>query len=66
MKCVCGAEMEDIETELELFDGSVSVRGVRGHHCPACGEDLFTSAQVEKTRDKLADLGEGDRPGRTR
>jgi hypothetical protein len=46
--------MKGLETELELFDGSVSLRGVRTYRCPACGEDLFTSEQGEDARRELA------------
>ena len=53
MKCVCGAKMKGIRTELELFDGSVTVRDVEAWRCPKCKEDLFTSGQGDKVREKL-------------
>ena len=42
MKCVCGAKLEEIRTEMDFFDGRVIVRDVKAHYCPKCKEYTTT------------------------
>ena len=36
MKCVCGTTLKPIKTEMDLYDGSISVKNVDAYYCPHC------------------------------
>lgn len=39
-KCVCGATLRKIKTEMELFGGDVMVKNVDAFWCPNCKEGI--------------------------
>ena len=53
MKCVCGTTLKPIKTEMDLYDGSISVKNVDAYYCPHCKEEIFTAEQGENIREKL-------------
>ena len=56
MKCVCGAKMDKIKTEMDFFDGKVIVRDVNAFYCPKCKEELFDSKEGDKIFGEVSKL----------
>jgi len=56
MKCVCGAKVEKIKTELELFDGSAVLKEVDAYYCPDCEEEVLTTEQLSLARELIVDI----------
>jgi YgiT-type zinc finger domain-containing protein len=52
-RCVCGARARKIKTRLELYDGDVIINGVDALYCPECNEELMTTDQVARARERL-------------
>ena len=58
-ECVCGAKTQKIKTRLELYDGNVIINEVDALYCPECDEELMTTKQVKKAKEKLGELVPG-------
>ncbi|MFH1587092.1 MAG: YgiT-type zinc finger protein [Candidatus Diapherotrites archaeon] len=56
MKCVCGANMEKIKTEMDFHDGQVIVRNVTAFYCPKCKEELFDSKEGDRIFGQVSKL----------
>ena len=48
MKCVCGAKLTEIKTDMDFFDGKIIVRDVTAFYCPKCKEELFDSKEGDR------------------
>jgi len=57
MKCVCGAKLDEIKTDLDLFGGKVMVKDVKAFHCPKCKEELFDSKEGDRLLEQVSKLG---------
>ena len=55
-KCVCGAKVRKIKTDMELFDGDVILKNVDALYCPECKEELMTTEQLSQAKDKYETL----------
>lgn len=56
-KCVCGATLKRIKTEMELFGGGdVPVKNVDAFWCPSCKEEVMDSAQILTAKEKLREI----------
>ncbi|MCD4740053.1 YgiT-type zinc finger protein [archaeon] len=54
-KCpICGGKLVTTRTVLDLYDGKVTLKGVKVQYCPKCKEELFTPEQMNKV-DKLTE-----------
>lgn len=52
-RCVCGAKVEKIKTDMELFDGDIVLKDVDAYYCPKCKEEILTTDQLSSAREKL-------------
>ncbi|MFH1256015.1 MAG: YgiT-type zinc finger protein [Candidatus Diapherotrites archaeon] len=56
MKCVCGASLQEIKTDMDFFDGKVVVRDVKAFYCPECKEELFDSKEGDRLFEQVSKL----------
>lgn len=55
-RCVCGATLEKIKTEMELFGGDVMVKNVDAFYCPRCKEEVMDSGQIQAAKEKVRQI----------
>ncbi|MBM3309005.1 MAG: hypothetical protein FJY77_02010 [Candidatus Altiarchaeales archaeon] len=55
-ECFCGAKARRIKTQLELYDGNVVINDVDALYCPKCNQELLTTKDVKKAREKLKEI----------
>ncbi len=56
MKCVCGNKLQEIETEMDFFDGNLIMRNVKAFYCSKCKEELFDSKEGDKIFEQVSKL----------
>ena len=56
MKCVCGNKLQEIETEMDFFDGNLIMRNIKAFYCSKCKEELFDSKEGDRMFDLVSKL----------
>jgi hypothetical protein len=56
MKCVCGNKLQEIETEMDFFDGNLIMRNIKAFYCSKCKEELFDSKEGDKIFEQASKL----------
>ena len=56
MRCVCGNKLQEIETEMDFFDGNLIMRNIKAFYCSKCKEELFDSKEGDRMFDLVSKL----------
>lgn len=56
MKCVCGNKLQEINTEMDFFDGKLIMRDAKAFYCSDCKEEVFDSKEGDRIFDQVSKL----------